>query len=69
MNKVTIDVSGPQGNAFALLGMARSIAAQLGWTKEAIEALLERMQADDYDELVAVMDEELGEHIKFIGRR
>lgn len=61
-----IDLSGPDGNAFALLGQARAWGKQLGWSPERIKALQEEMTSGDYDNLVQVMDREFGSFCTFI---
>ena len=53
-NKVmTIDLDGPNGNAFYLLGTARSLARQLDMDEDAIT---KEMQSGDYMNLVKTMD-------------
>lgn len=59
--KIEIDLSGPCGNAFFLLGTAQSVAKQLGKTQEEIAAILEDMKCGDYDHLLEVFDEHFGE--------
>lgn len=63
---VVIDLRGPDGNAFALLGYMRRIATQMGWTPEQIEALADEMTSSDYENLVSAFDREFGEFIMFI---
>lgn len=58
-----IDLSGPAGNAFALLGYAHKLAKQLGKDGAAITV---EMQASDYENLVAVFDREFGEYVDLI---
>lgn len=55
-----IDLRGPAGNAYALLGQARAWAKQIGYTHDQIEALLEEMQESDYEHLISVFDREFG---------
>ncbi len=50
-----IDLSGPNGNAFALMGMARSWARQLDRDPAPI---LAEMMAGDYNNLLDVVDRE-----------
>ena len=57
---IEIDLNGPQGNAFALMGYARGYAKQLGLDGDKI---IEDMMSGDYDHLVDVMDENFGEFI------
>jgi hypothetical protein len=58
--KVQIDLTGPDGNAFVLLGMAKRYARQLG--KDA-DDILDRMKSGDYENLIAVFDEEFGDYV------
>lgn len=63
--KIEIDLNGPEGNAFVLLGIVRNVASQLGYSKQSIDELLERMMESDYENLVNVADEEFGDFIIF----
>ena len=49
-----IDITGPDGNAFALMGLATSWCKQLGWDSK---QLLEDMQSSDYEHLLDVFEE------------
>ena len=53
----TIDLSGPDGNAFVLLGMARTWSRQLGKDGKAITA---EMTSGDYQKLLKVFRREFG---------
>lgn len=59
-SKIEIDLTGPDGNAFVLLGIAGRLADQLKLDKAAI---LREMQSSDYENLVSVMDQNFGEYI------
>ena len=61
--RLEIDLTGPQGNAFALLGYTRNLGKQIGKTKEELDDIHSRMTSGDYDNLVEVFDEEFGEFI------
>ena len=61
--KIEIDLTGPQGNAFALLATAQNLAKQLSYSKEEIEKLQEQMTSSDYEHLISVFDEHFGEFI------
>jgi len=61
--KVEIDLTGPQGNAFYLLGYASKALPQIGKTKEETDKIIEEMKASDYENLIAVFDRELGEYV------
>lgn len=54
----SIDLTGPEGNAFNLLGLAKRWAKQIGKDPDDI---LKRMQSSDYDHLVEVFDKEFGD--------
>tara|TARA_B100001564_G_scaffold295725_1_gene260952 strand:- start:265 stop:459 length:195 start_codon:yes stop_codon:yes gene_type:complete len=47
----TINISGPDGNAFALMGYAQTFAKQLGIDSKPI---IEEMMSGDYDNLLEV---------------
>tara|TARA_R110002074_G_scaffold116180_1_gene247323 strand:+ start:2118 stop:2342 length:225 start_codon:yes stop_codon:yes gene_type:complete len=55
-----IDLTGPQGNAFYLLGIANSTSKQLGHTKEEREKILNDMREGDYEQLIQVFDHNFG---------
>lgn len=62
----TIDLRGPQGNAFFLLGSARLWCKQLG--RDAAPLLAE-MQAGDYTNLVAIFKREFGDIVDIVGEQ
>ena len=64
--KIEIDITGPDGNAYALLGNARSLAKQLDWSKEESDALLDRMRSGDYENLVEEFDKAFGEYVDIL---
>ena len=57
-----IDLTGPDGNAFVLLGMAKGWAKQLGkdWNSIQSEAM-----SGDYENLLLVLDREFGAFVDF----
>ena len=55
-----IDLTGPEGNAFCLLGYARNFCRQMELDWEKVE---KEMTADDYDHLVDVFDSYFGEYV------
>lgn len=59
----TIDLSGPEGNAFVLLGIARSVAKQLGRDPDPIIA---EMRSGDYKHLCMVFKREFGDLYELI---
>jgi hypothetical protein len=58
--RVVIDLTGPQGNAFALLGCATTYARQLELDAENIIA---EMKSGDYENLVMTFDKYFGEYV------
>jgi hypothetical protein len=63
--KPLIDLSGPQGNAFYLMGVVlntfrRSGAPELG------ESIVEEMQKGDYEHLLKTFDLHLGDHFDIV---
>lgn len=56
-NGITIDLTGPQGNAFYLLGTANNLAKQLGLNGKEI---MEEMKNGDYENLLQVFDKNFG---------
>lgn len=49
---IQIDLSGPDGNAFALIGLARRIGKESGMAKAGINAITKKMMAGDYKALL-----------------
>jgi hypothetical protein len=59
-NGIEIDLTGPQGNAFYLLGTAKKLANQLGLNSNEI---LNEMQSGDYENLIQVFDKNFGSFV------
>ena len=59
---IIIDLTGPDGNAFALMAYAKRFATQLGW-KDRGEALINEMMSGDYENLLQVFDNAFGEFV------
>jgi hypothetical protein len=56
--KIEIDLTGPEGNAFYLLGLARSLCENFDLDAGVVR---KEMMAGDYDELLEVFDNYFGE--------
>jgi hypothetical protein len=54
---IVIDLTGPEGNAFALMGYAKKFGNQMGLDTDKI---LEEMMSGDYENLVQVFDNYFG---------
>ena len=57
---IIIDITGPDGNAFALMGHAKQFAKQLGIDSKPI---IEKMMSGDYENLLEVFDNEFGDFV------
>jgi hypothetical protein len=57
---IVIDLTGPDGNAFVLLGKAKQLARQLGLDGNAIT---NEMMSGDYENLIEVFDREFGDFV------
>lgn len=55
-----IDLTGPEGNAFFLMGQANRYASQLGLDGDMIIA---EMKSGNYENLVQVFDRYFGEYV------
>ena len=64
--KPRLDLAGPAGNAFALLGLAREYGKQLRFPPEKIKQIQDDMRAGDYDNLIKVFDEHFGEFVDLV---
>lgn len=60
---IEIDLTGPQGNAFFLLGTASKLGRQLGWDSDDIQILLRQMKRGDYENLVNTFDKYFGDFV------
>jgi len=58
---IPIDLSGPQGNVYAIMGQARMTARDLCWTAEMTKALMDEMMAKKkYVEVLEVFEAKFG---------
>lgn len=60
---IHIDLKGPDGNAFALIGLAQKLAKQLHYQPEERGELTTEMMGGDYDNLLEVFDKHFGEFV------
>ena len=58
--KREIDLTGPDGNAFVLIGIAKDLARKL--SKDG-DAIIREMRKSNYDHLIEVFDREFGDFI------
>ncbi len=59
-SEIIIDLSGPDGNAFALMGYAKKFASQLDLDSNAI---INEMTSGDYENLLQVFDNHFGDFV------
>lgn len=58
-----LDISGPKGNAFIILGLASRLSSQLNLDYDVIQ---KEMTAGDYDQLLGVFKENFGDYVQFV---
>tara|TARA_B100000497_G_C7308932_1_gene208290 strand:+ start:76 stop:291 length:216 start_codon:yes stop_codon:yes gene_type:complete len=58
--EIIIDLTGPDGNAFVLIGKAMRFASQLGLDQESIK---QEMMSGDYENLLEVFDKNFGSFV------
>ena len=58
--ELVIDLTGPDGNAYALMAYAERFARQLGLNSEKI---IEEMMSSDYENLLQVFDSNFGSFV------
>ena len=57
---IEIDLTGPQGNSYYLLGLAKKWGKELDMSESYINTMLEKMKSGDYENLIKVFDDEFG---------
>ena len=58
--KRVIDLNGPEGNAFYLLGTAMNLCKQIGISVERRDEIIDEMKSDDYEHLIQTFDKYFG---------
>ena len=58
--KTVIDLNGPEGNAFCLLGTAMSLCKQIGIGDTRTEEIIDEMKSSDYEHLILTFDKYFG---------
>ena len=57
-----IDLNGPQGNAIALIGIAKDLAGQLD-QKVGFHEIQKQMMSSDYSNLISIFEENYGDYV------
>lgn len=60
---IIIDLSGPEGNAFSLMGKVKVYGKQLEMEKSEIDAIIDEMKEGDYNDLLDVFENHFGEYV------
>lgn len=63
--KIVIDLSGPQGNAFYLIGIVKQTFRRSG-ASELGEEIAQEMMSGDYEHLLKIFDLHLGNHFDLV---
>ena len=58
--KQVIDLTGPDGNAYYLLGTAMNLCKQIGISSERTEEILDELKSSDYEHLIKTFDKYFG---------
>jgi len=62
-SKIEIDLSGPEGNAFHLLGIASKLSRKLGMGDKMTQRIQLEMTSSDYSNLINVFDNYFGDYV------
>jgi hypothetical protein len=57
---IDIDLTGPDGNAFVLIGLAKNLSKKLGYDHDHTERIVDEMTLSDYEGLLYTFDREFG---------
>lgn len=61
--KHTINLDGPQGNAFILIAEAKNIMRALGWGKAKQDEVIDLLKLSDYTNLIKTFDSFFGDFV------
>lgn len=64
-DQLIVDLTGPAGNAFVLIGYAKEWGKSLGYSKDKIQEITSEMMSGDYEHLLQVIDREFGDYVIF----
>ena len=62
-----IDLHGPQGNAFALMGIAEDLLRQLGQS-HLFEMMRTEMMSGDYNKLIGIFEKNFGDYVELVNK-
>ena len=58
--KQVIDLTGPDGNAFYILGTAMKLCKQIGISSSRTKEIMDEMKSSDYENLIQLFDKYFG---------
>lgn len=64
---IVVDLNGPQGNAFFLIGLGKQIGIQLERDRKHVNDVVNEMTSGDYKHLLSVFKREYGDHVILMG--
>ncbi len=56
-DEYVVNLDGPDGNAYALMAIAKSLAYKIGYASDEVETMMKKMMSGDYKNLVKTFDE------------
>ena len=62
-----LDLKGPSGNAFALMGDAVDLLRQLD-RRDEVYAMRTEMMSGDYNNLIGIFEKNFGEYVTLVGK-
>ena len=62
-SRIEVDLAGPEGNAFYLLGLAAKLSRKLKMSHEQEQAIQLEMTKSDYSNLIEVFDKHFGDYV------
>ena len=65
-DKLTINIDGPEGNVFCILGTARELADQLGLDEAESNHIQQDMRSGDYIHALQVFDQHFGKYVTIL---
>jgi hypothetical protein len=64
-SKIELDLTGPQGNAFVVLGTVQRLMKTLKFHEAQIKTVKAEMMSGDYEHLIATAEKHFGKYIDF----
>ena len=63
---IEIDISGPQGNAYALMGCVQQWGKDLGWSRAEVKVVIDEMMSGNYDNLCQTVEKHFGDYVELV---